>query len=275
MSKTNSPERENNKRAKREVGGRHTGHKVDVSILKRFGLSNNDIRVYEALFAIGRTRTGAIIKETGIANSRVYASLQNLINRALASYQVKNNVKYYQAELPSQLIEKSKKDAQKLEALSDALSRLPILHDERNETNTYEGIRGLKMAYQKHYEDVEPHETVLISVSVGDEYSTSQELRSFFTEKIDPIMIKKKVRGHMITNKDVSSIIKQDRPDFSIYSIRYLSPKYKLPYALNISRKEVMISVWGENPIVFCIRNPIVVEAFKKNFEYLWSIAKK
>ena len=79
----------------------------------------------------------------------------------------------------------------------------------------------------------------------------------------------------MIANKSVHAVIKKDRPDLSLYTIKYLSPQFTLPYALNISRKEVMISVWGESPIVFTIKNPTVVQAFQKNFDHLWSIAKK
>jgi predicted DNA-binding transcriptional regulator len=266
MQITNPPVQENNYKA---------GRGVDASILKRFGLTNNDISVYQALFAIGRTRTGAIIKETGVANSRVYASLQNLLSRGLASYQVKNNVKYYQAELPSELIEKAQRDALRLKQLSRTLSQLPITKQDRNETNTFEGIRGLKMAYEQHMDGLEKGETISIIAFVGPEFRDSPDLREFFTNVVDKKQLAKKVKGRMITHKMLGGIIKKDRPDASIYDIRYLSKSYTLPYTLNISRKEVMISVWGDNPIVFSIKNPIVVTAFQKNFDYMWGLAKK
>ena len=266
MNAKNSPIRENKK---------IEGNSLNATILKRFGLSSNDVRVYEVLFRIGRTKTGALIKETAIANSRVYASLQNLVSRGLVSYQVKNNVKYYQAELPSELIDRAERDATKLKELSHALSQLPITKQDRNETNTFEGIRGLKMAYEKHMEGLEHGETISIIAFVGSEFRDSPDLRRFFTEVVDRKQLEKKVKGRMITHKMLKDIIRKDRPDASIYDMRYLSNSYKLPYTLNISRKEVMISVWGDNPVVFSIQNPIVVEAFQKNFDFLWSQAKK
>lgn len=272
MPKTNSPVRENKNITNREASDRHP---LDVSILKRFGLTNNDVSVYRMLFEIGRTRTGAVIKETGIANSRVYASLQNLISRGLVSYQVKNNVKYYQAELPSELIARAQRDASRLKDLSHALSQLPIAKQSRNETNTFEGPKGLKMAYEKHMDGLERGETISIVAFVGPEFRDSPDLRRFFTDVVDRKQLEKKVRGRMITHKMLKDIIRKDRPDASIYDMRYLSNSYTLPYTLNISRKEVMISVWGDDPVVFSIQNPIVVEAFQKNFDYMWSLAKK
>ncbi len=248
---------------------------INVEILKQFGLNANDIKIYNALLRIGRTKTGPIIKETSIASSRVYASLRHLVQEGLVSYQVKNNIKYYQAELPHDLLQKAEQNVAELKVLSHELKHFPIVHQERNETNVYEGIRGLKMAYEQHIDGLEKNESASIMVFVGSEFANSRELRKFFSEVVDRKMIQKHCRSNMIANKSVAAVIKKDRPDLSLYTIKYLAPQYTLPYALNISKKEVMISVWGESPIVFTIKNPTVIKAFQSNFDSLWAIAKK
>lgn len=162
-----------------------------------------------------------------------------------------------------------------LKSLSKDLVDFPIIPQSRNDTNVYEGLRGFKMAYEQHIAGMEKGETAMVIVHVGSEFAHSNELRTFFSEKIDREMIKKKCRGHMITNVSVDNIIQKDRPDSSIYDIRYLSPRYMLPYALNITSKEVMISVWDDKPVAFTITNPTVVKGFRKHFEFLWGKAKK
>ncbi|MBI5126498.1 MAG: hypothetical protein HZA80_01915 [Candidatus Taylorbacteria bacterium] len=243
-------------------------------ILKQFGLNPNDIKIYRTLYNLGRSKTGIIIRETAIASSRVYASLQNLVRKGLVSYQVKNNIKYYQAELPDQLIEEAEDNVEELKGFADNLKLFPISKNKRNETNTYEGVHGLKMAYEQHTENLEKGETVSIIAFVGEEYASSQPIRLFFSKTIDRIMIEKKCHGKMITHKEIKKIIKRDRPDSSIYTIRHLSENYTLPYTVNISKKEVVMGVWGDEPTVFTISNPVVVSAFQKNFDYLWKIAK-
>lgn len=246
-----------------------------TQILEQFGLSRNDIKTYDELLRLGRSKTGPIIKETNIASSRVYASLRKLVAAGLVSYQVKNNVKYYQAELPHDLIDRAEQNVSELKSLSKDLVNFPITPQSRNDTNVYEGLRGFKMAYEQHIAGMERGETAMVIVHVGSEFAHSTELRAFFSEKIDREMIKKKCRGHMITNVSVDNIIQKDRPDSSIYDIRYLSPRYMLPYALNITSKEVMISVWDDKPVAFTIKNPTVIKGFKKHFEFLWGLAKK
>lgn len=246
-----------------------------AEILSKFGLNRNDITIYTALHGLGRSKTGPIIKETSIVSSRVYESLRILVQKGLVSYQVRNNIKYYQAELPHELINEAERHTTELKKLSQELEHFPIAHQPRNETNTYEGVRGFKMAYEQHTENFEPGEEVCIMAYIGKDYMNSRAIRNFFSDTVDRIMISKNCTGRMITHKGIEETIKKDRPDSSIYTIRHLPQKYVLPYTLNISRKEVMMSVWSEKPIVFTIKNPVVIEAFRKNFESMWSIAKK
>jgi sugar-specific transcriptional regulator TrmB len=246
----------------------------DTNILEYFGLNKNDIRVYSKLLSLGRSKTGAIIKSTNIASSRVYSSLRNLVLKGLVSYQVKNNIKYYQAELPEQLIYEVEEKTLKLKDLYKSLENMPIANNVRNETNTFEGTRGFKMAYERHIANMRPRETLSIITLVGPEYKDSREIRNFFSNVVDKVMIEKKCKAKMITNKTVQRIIQNERPDSTIYDIKYLSAKYMLPYTLNFSSSEIMISVWGETPVIYTISNPIVVIAFQKHFDYLWNIAK-
>ena len=247
---------------------------MNTSILSSYGFNRNDIKVYEALLKLGRSKTGPIIKESLISSSRVYESLRILVSRGLVSYQVKNNIKYYQAESPDQLIEEAGKHIKELKTFAESIEVLPIPLPSRNEANVYEGRHGLRMAYTQHVQNMEPKEIVSIIAFVGEEYGNSPELRAFFSDTVDRVMIDKKCRGRMITNKLIHTLIKKERPDSSIYDIRYLSSRYMLPYTLNISKKEVMMSVWSDVPVVFSIKNPVVVRAFQKNFDSLWKSTK-
>ena len=88
---------------------------MNTSILKSFDLNRNDILVYETLLKIGRSKTGPIIRNSLVGSSRVYESLRILVSRGLVSYQVRNNIKYYQKDKADILICDSSIEIQKTE----------------------------------------------------------------------------------------------------------------------------------------------------------------
>ncbi|NQV87968.1 MAG: hypothetical protein HQ402_00235 [Parcubacteria group bacterium] len=250
---------------------------MKTSILRQYGLNRNDILIYESLLKLGRSKTGPIIRDTNIASSRVYESLRILVSRGLVSYQVKNNIKYYRSELPEQLIKEANKNINELKKFTEEISLTPSPLPSRNEANIYEGRHGFKMAFNQHIERMKKGERVSIIGFSHRAYTKSfgsRELRSFFTNT-DHMMMPKKANARVLTEKNLLSVFQKDRIDPSIYAIRYLPSGYFGPCAVNLSETELMLSIWGEHPIVFSIKNPIIVKTFQKNFDFLWSMSKK
>ena len=247
---------------------------MKLETLKQFGLHDNDIHVYRALLDLGRSTTGPVIDETGIANSRVYASLKQLLKKGLVSYQVRNNVRHYQAELPTQLVEDIEKSKLELQKLAKELSKNKSKKSERNETTVYEGKRGFKQAYIKHIEQCDKGEE--ISFVGFSSWSTvrSGELRQFFM-KLDETQVKKKMKARFLVDKRIKRLIEEDKSRVPGYQFRFLPPTYFNPASINVSKREVLLSVWGKSQMAISIKNPVIIESFRQNFEYLWQQAKK
>lgn len=249
---------------------------MNLAILKHFECSDNDIKVYTSLLQIGRSKTGPVIQNTDIASSRVYESLRRLVGKGLVSYQVKNNIKYYKAELPDELLSSYEQHANSLRSLSKEIEELPIKKTDRNETNTYEGLHGFKRAFAQHVEAIEPGEEIkIIAFSNSTVTKTNfTRTRKMFSE-IDKVTFKKTKKVRILLEQSLYPVLAKEREYYKSYITRHLPPGYFSPTAVNISDREVMLSVWGTKPIVFTMRNPVVVESFKKNFEFLWNLAKK
>lgn len=248
---------------------------MNLELLKHFGCSINDIHVYKSLIGRGVCKTGAVIQDSGIVSSRVYESLRRLIAKGLVSYQVKNNVRYYRAELPDKMVVEFEQYTQSLRDLSVQIANLPAAKADRNETNVYEGFHGFEMAFLKHVENISKDEHVGViafsnhTVTKGG-FSRTKKL---FAE-VDEIIFSKTKNVHILIDKKLESMFNSERVYHKKYIKKFLPSEYFSPTAINISDKEVLLSVWGDKPIVFSIKNPIVVSSFKKNFELLWGIAK-
>lgn len=248
---------------------------MELSILERFGLNRNDILVYKALLEIGRSKTGAIMRQTGISSSSVYASLTPLVSRGLVSYQVRNNVKYYQAEMPDQLIEETKTQAQALEKIMQEIVFLPIKHAERNEVNLYQGVQGFKRAFEVMAGELKQGE-VVNAIAYSTHYGKSKTIRSFFASFDKKLLTQIKCKINIIVDEDLRKIIVSDRRAFvKRYAFRCLPKEYFSPCCVNISNSMVVLGVWGKNPIAFTIRNQGVIDSFRANFNFLWEKGKK
>lgn len=245
---------------------------MNLHILTDFGINKNDVLVYEALLSLGRSKTGPIMKTANISSSRTYESLRNLVSKGLVSYQVKNNIKYYLAEALDQFLLSAKENTEKLEQLTKEVGHFPITDIGRNEINVYEGKHGFRMAFTQHVESLQKGEVVSI-IAFSGRSGQHKELRSFLTS-IERMMKENNCKSHILRDKKNETNLDKIQMD-KLHETRFLPTGYFGPSAVNISKKEVLLSIWGEKPVVFSMKNPIIVESYKRNFDFLWDLAKK
>ena len=77
---------------------------MEEEIFRDIGFSEREIKVYLALLGIGQTTVGPIAAETRLQHSKVYQTLEKLIDRGLVSYVIKSKTKYFQAHNPKQIL---------------------------------------------------------------------------------------------------------------------------------------------------------------------------
>lgn len=241
--------------------------------LGRMGLTPHDISIYEVLLKHPGVKTGFILKQTGIASSAVYASLDSLISRGLVSYQVINNIRKYRAESPQDLLSQLSRDAEALQALSLTVASSRESFSPRNQVNVYEGYHGFRRAFEETNALVERGETITI-FGFGKEFSKYPHIRSMFKE-LDTHLVEKNARARVLLEKALLPVFTKDRQSIPIYDVRTLPGKYFGMSAVGTNKKEATLSLIAETPLVFKISNPHIVEGFRKNFDYLWKYADK
>jgi len=245
---------------------------MNLSLLLQFGLHKNDIKVYEALVSIGRTKSGALMEKAGVGSSRLYASLEILITKGLVSYEVRNNVRYYKPEKIDALIEQSKESTRALTALAETIRSVTPTTTERNETNVFEGYHGFRRAFFEHVERMSKGEELRI-IGFGIRAPERRALSKFLDE-INVLALAKKSKMHALFDEEFRK--KPGIPNVGKGAdIHFLPSSYFGPTAYNISKSEVLLSVWGKNPLVIRIRNPILVASFAAHFDFLLGISKK
>ncbi len=239
--------------------------------LIELGLSKNEATIYLFLLKNPNITTGKIIKETKIANSRVYESLNTLISKGLATYTVQKEGKHFQAERPEKFIELEEERKKKIEQLVPELSKIKSISKETT-TAVYEGFEGFKTAFKKIIDDCKPEETIHILGFSEQPYAT--ESLQIFLNNMNLKSADKKQKLKILLDSSVKNTLGKDREKEKFTEVKYMPKGYISPGAIDVFQDYVYIFLWEEKPYVFMIKNQRIADSFKQYFNFLWRIAK-
>lgn len=239
--------------------------------LEELGLTKNESSIYLYLLKKGSTTTGSIIKETGIANSRVYESLNSLTSKGLVNYNIQRDGKHFQAVSPAILIEKEQERKKKIESLIPSLLKLENKREDPTITAVYEGFEGFKVAFKKIIEDCPKEETIYI-LGFSEPPFSKESLRTFISN-MNLKSQQKKQKLKIILDSSLKSTLGKDREKEKYTEVKYMPQGYISPAAIDIFQDYVYLFLWEEKPFVFMIKNKKIAESFKVYFNFLWKIA--
>ncbi len=240
--------------------------------LEELGLSKNESAIYLFLLKTGDTTTGLIIKQTGIANSRVYESLSTLITKGLATYNTQKDGKHFQASPPNKFIELEEERRKKIESLIPNLTALQSSESPETKTAIYEGYEGFKTAFKKIIDDCPERETIHILGFSEQQYKT--ESLNLFISNMNLKSAQKKQNLKIILDQTTKDSLAKDREGEKLTEVKYMPKGYISPAAIDIFQDYVYIFLWEEKPFVFMIKNKLIAQSFKTYFEFLWKLAK-
>ncbi|MFH0713036.1 MAG: helix-turn-helix domain-containing protein [Candidatus Micrarchaeota archaeon] len=231
--------------------------------LEHLGLNANEASVYLAMLETGTSPAGKIAVKAGINRTLVYNVLNSLIKNGLASYEIKNNIRYFTAARPERIlwwINQRKELADSLVGELNAIA--PKTIDETSEIFT--GIEGVSTAIDLLFETGEEWYTI---GSTGLLHEISPLLFNSYTKK----RVKKKLWRWIITTRDKRKIM--EKQEYS--HIRYLPKEYVGPVSITICGDIVMIlTPYQQQPTTFLIKSRDASRGFMNYFKLLWKIAK-
>ena len=245
---------------------------IETKKLEELGLTKNESLIYLFLLRQGETTTGRIIKETQIANSRVYESLNSLIQKGLVSYNVQKNGKHFKAEDPKKFNDIEEQRKKKIQELLPQLSLLKNQEQKETITAVYEGYEGFKTAFRKIIDDCPKNGEISI-LGFSEPESKSESLRLFLSN-MNLKSIQKKHKLKIILDSSTRETLGKDREKEKNTEVKYMPKGYITPIAIDIFEDYLYMFLWEEKPFVFMIKNKKIAESFSTYFNFLWKIAK-
>ncbi|MBI5066343.1 hypothetical protein HZA97_08975 [Candidatus Woesearchaeota archaeon] len=245
---------------------------TELDFLKDLGMTDGEIKTYHALFRLGRTTTGALIKEAGISASKIYIILDKLAKKGLVNYTIKNKTKYFQANDPIKIInlieDKEKELEKQKKKTQDIIPQLRFSLERKEELKApivLEGLEGLKYLLNQIYEDLDKDDEFLGMGITADRPEPINRIFKHFNTETRP---KKGIKMRLIFSEKPKEYFKK----YPLTQMRILPGI--TPAAISIDKKRVVIYNSWEPLSMTVIYNPEVIKSFQTFFESLWKIAK-
>ncbi len=250
---------------------------MNREILRRIGLTEGEIKVYEALALLGKSSTGPITEKSKISSSKVYPILERLIQKGFVSFVIENNVKKFQIANPHNILEYINKQQEELEIVKKEsesfvkeLSHILGSYEEES-AQVYKGFAGMRVAFDNLLEDIGDGGEFLFFSQSSEELS-NEKVVDFF-KKLHMKRLEKNIIARGIADSSLRSLFKKNYLKQKKYAVIFYD--LALPLAISIGKSRVLLNIWGDNPICFEVVSHRIAQRYKDFFNKLWKIAKK
>ncbi len=243
---------------------------MNTEILEKLGLTKNETAIYLALLELGTTTTGPITVKSGLHSSRVYESLNKLMEKGLASFIIKSNRKYFSAAEPDAMLDLLEQEKTELKSLLPQLKLLKKETRHEQKAAVYEGYKGVRTVYDSIIRTLGKGDELLVfgAGKADDSFMAKTYFKEYTSRRIS-----KGIKMKIIFNSDA-------RETGRFYSkmkntkVKYLPEGMKTPAAVDIYADNVSILVLRKKPTVFLITSQEVADSYREFFKMLWEMSK-
>ena len=245
---------------------------MDTSLLKEIGLTDGEIKVYTALFLLGSTTTGPLVKESQVHSSKVYPILDRLIEKGLVSYIKEGKKTFYTANPPNTILSYLDKKGDEIQeqkkSAKDLINKLEDLSKTKKQETTatmFKGLKGIRTAFTIATKDLKKGEEVYAMFVPP----VNKSLIPFYNG-LAKSLSRKKVKNHMLFNEHCQEY--ENIKGLPLLKSRVgISREQKSPAEVCVYGENTIIATTGEGDnITILIKNEDVADSFRQQFEYIW-----
>lgn len=245
-------------------------------LLEQIGLTPTETKVYLALLELGESKTGEILKKANLNSGRIYEVLDSLEKKGLVSSIVKNKVRLFVPSPPARVLTFVDEEIRELEdkkkEFKKNLSRLEKKFNElkqKTKVEVFFGGKGQRTAYSILFKEAKKDKDLcVIGVSTREKYPKE------IIDNLIYYVYKERKRLRLKTKKLVAEEARNEKMFAKDASARRFLP-FPLITSIQILGDVTFITIEIEPIITILILDKRISKDYKKQFEFLWSKAKK
>lgn len=243
---------------------------MDTSILDDLGLATSEIKVYVSLLELGTASAGPILDRSKLQNSVVHRALNSLVEKGLISFIIEGKRKVYQATDPNYFYDFIDEKKKRFEQILPELKQKQKSAETRTEATVYKGKKGIREIYNRLLD------------SGGREYNTfgggKRVTYDVMGEKWWQLLHTKRIAKKIPARQVFDETIREFGEELNkrpLTTVRFLPQEFEQLTETIVMGDYVAIVIFAENPYGLLIKDPRIVDGYKKNFEILWKKAKR
>jgi len=231
--------------------------------LRRTGLTGNESKVYLELLKRGELNGSELAKKAGLDRSLTYTLLNNLVEKGLVSYVIKQKMRMFRATDPSNLVIPIETKLREVKNLIQELKEIEKLAAIPQAVRVYEGKEGVKILFQE-------------MLRAGELLFFGGSYRSYDVLKWEMPHYEKLIKKMKFPIRGIAHERFAVHPGirFPSSEIRFLED-VKSDATTTIFGDSVGIHVLLERPLVIIIKNKIISQGYRNYFEFMWKHAIK
>lgn len=241
-------------------------------ILKKLGLTYNEIRVYMTFLELGENTVGPIIKKLNIHRQIAYNALDSLMERNMVVKITKNNRNYYKIADPQNILENIKLKEQLAISIIPEISERMSGQRKGQEIKIYEGEKAYRDLVLKN-EELMPAGSTTYVISGGSGRFFDLMKKTGALDKSNRIRTAKNIQTKILYSHDMKKKLTEDLKKNR--ENRFLSHKISPPISIQLWHDSVNLISFGSDVFVIEIKNEDFYQAYLDYFNIFWAIAKE
>ena len=234
--------------------------------LSKLGFSPSEIKIYLHLLKNGSSYPNKISSETKINRTNVYEALDRLVSKGVASFIVKNKIKWFEAKSADSLLSIIKVKEEEFKTaktnILDEIKKLNQLKSNKKplEATIFSGKKGLRMIFEDILETKKHISLVAAQLQFKDYFGPYFEL--WHKERIERRILQRSI--FPLRFKD-----KLENREFLEY--KFVDNKFTNPTTTIIYGDNCVFIQWSDEPVAIKLSNKEIAKSHMNYFNMLWN----
>jgi sugar-specific transcriptional regulator TrmB len=228
--------------------------------------------VYIALLELGDATVADIATKTKLKRTTVYNILPELIAEGFIKTALIKKKKKYYVDDPRIINQQIEEKAKKIQELIPELQAIHNILPYKPKITFYEGLDGLKKAYQDVADNCNAGDTILSYVGTGDlEKFVPKKIANYYIQE----RIQKRVKNKIIAFKTDTSVKWKNSAGDELREIKLVeNESANFNADMKLYKNKVLFLSYRENCLGVIIESKEISNMLKSAFEIMWNSIK-
>jgi len=240
------------------------------AILKEWGLSDKEAKVYLALLQLGPSTVNQVAERADLVRTTAYDILKTLREKGLVASLVRNKILHFEAAEPAKLIESLEEKKQMIQGVLGDLRAMRLPAPEGPVVEMFEGREGIKVIF----DGILNKKQELLCIS---EVTSIFKLLPYASPRFIERRIAKGIFGRVLTERTPETMQRMKKPEKKeLRETRFIKGLKDIPMIEYIQGDDVsIVSTDINNPLGIIVRHPGFAKEQRVLFELLWKNAER